>query len=230
MPILPGAPTQLCCSITAVAKAGFGAIIVSGWTKTIIFMVVAPFVGLAVGLVVMTSIFWLFRRTTPSRVDRWFRRMQLLSAAAFSLMHGGNDAQKTIGIITAALVAGNVIPKFIVPTWVEVFSYTAIGLGTLSGGWRIIKTMGSKITRLQPVSGFAAETGAAVAIFTATQMGVGISTTHTITGAIVGVGAARRLSAVRWGVAGQILWAWLLTIPASAAIGAIGYELIRLVK
>jgi PiT family inorganic phosphate transporter len=214
----------------AVAKAGFGAIIVAGWTKTLIFMVVAPFVGLAVGLIVMTAIFWIFKGTTPTRVDRWFRRMQLLSAAAFSLMHGGNDAQKTMGIITGALVAGNVIPKFVVPGWVEVLSYSAIGLGTLSGGWRIIKTMGSKITRLQPVSGFAAETGAAVAIFTATQLGVGISTTHTITGAIVGVGAARRVSAVRWGIAGQILWAWLLTIPMSALIGAICYELTRLVK
>jgi len=214
----------------AVAKAGFGAIIVAGWTKTLIFMVVAPFVGLAVGLIVMTAIFWIFRGTTPTRVDRWFRRMQLLSAAAFSLMHGGNDAQKTMGIITGALVAANVIPKFVVPGWVELLSYTAIGLGTLSGGWRIIKTMGSKITRLQPVSGFAAETGAAVAIFTATQLGVGISTTHTITGAIVGVGAARRMSAVRWGIAGQILWAWLLTIPMSALIGAICFELTRLVK
>ncbi len=204
----------------AVAKAGFRAIIVAGWTKTIIFMVVAPLIGLTVGLVVMTSIYWIFRGTTPTRVDRWFRRLQLLSAAAFSLMHGGNDAQKTIGIITGALVAGGVLHKFEVPLWVELLSYTAIGLGTLSGGWRIIKTMGSKITRLRPESGFAAETGAAVAIYTATAMGVGISTTHTITGAIVGVGATRRLSAVRWGVAGQILWAWILTIPASAAIGA----------
>jgi PiT family inorganic phosphate transporter len=214
----------------AVAKAGFSAIILAGWTKTLIFMVVAPLVGLTVGMIVMTSIFWIFRHTTPKRVDRWFRRMQLFSAAAFSLMHGGNDAQKTMGIITAALVAGHAIPKFAVPFWVEVLSYTAIGLGTLSGGWRIIKTMGSRITRLQPVSGFAAETGAAVAIFTATQMGVGISTTHTITGAIVGVGAARRMSAVRWGVAGQILWAWLLTIPASATIGALCYFILRVLK
>jgi len=212
----------------AVAKAGFGSLVAAGWTKTLILMVVAPLIGLTVGLLVMTAIFWIFRGTTPARVDRWFRRMQLLSAAGFSLMHGGNDAQKTMGIITAALVTGHAIPKFQVPFWVELLSYTAIGLGTLSGGWRIIKTMGSKITRLQPVSGFAAETGAAVAIFTATKMGIGISTTHTITGAIVGVGAARRLSAVRWGVAGRILWAWVLTIPASAAIGAACYFASRL--
>jgi PiT family inorganic phosphate transporter len=207
----------------AVAKAGFAAIIVSGWTKTIIFIVVAPLIGMTVGLVLMTSIFWIFRDTTPTRVDRWFRRMQLTSAAAFSLMHGANDAQKTMGIITGALVTGGYLSTFDVPFWVVMAAHGAIGLGTLTGGWRIIKTMGSKITKLQPVGGFAAETGAAVAIFTATQLGVGISTTHTITGAIIGVGATRRLSAVRWGVARQIVWAWVLTIPASAAIGAMSY-------
>jgi PiT family inorganic phosphate transporter len=213
----------------AVAKAGFGAIIASGWTKTLIFIVVAPMIGLIVGLGLMTGIYWAFRRTTPMRVDRWFRRLQLLSAAAFSLMHGANDAQKTMGIITGALFAGGYISTFDVPFWVVMAAHAAIGLGTLSGGWRIIKTMGSKITKLQPVGGFAAETGAAVAIFTATTLGVGISTTHTITGAIIGVGATRRLSAVRWGVARQIVWAWLLTIPASAAIGAISYYLVSLV-
>jgi PiT family inorganic phosphate transporter len=211
----------------AVAKAGFAAIIASGWTKTIIFIVVAPLIGLIVGLVLMSSIFWIFRDTTPTRVDRWFRRMQLTSAAAFSLMHGANDAQKTMGIITGALVTGGYLSTFDVPFWVVMAAHGAIGLGTLTGGWRIIKTMGSKITKLQPVGGFAAETGAAVAIFTATQLGVGISTTHTITGAIIGVGATRRLSAVRWGVARQIVWAWVLTIPASAAIGAISYYLIH---
>src|SRR5687768_7422826 len=211
----------------AVAKAGFGAIIASGWTKTLIFIVVAPMIGLVVGLILMTSIFWIFRDTTPKRVDRWFRRMQLASAAAFSLMHGANDAQKTMGIITGALVTGGYLATFDVPFWVVMAAHGAIGLGTLSGGWRIIKTMGSKITKLQPVGGFAAETGAAVAIFTATQLGVGISTTHTITGAIIGVGATRRLSAVRWGVARQIVWAWVLTIPASAAIGAVSYYLIH---
>jgi PiT family inorganic phosphate transporter len=212
----------------AIAKAGFSSIIVAGWVKTIVFIVVAPLIGLTVGLIVMASIFWIFRDTAPSRVDRWFRRLQLTSAAAYSLMHGANDAQKTMGIITGALFTGGYLTSFEVPWWVEVASYTAIGLGTLSGGWRIIKTMGTKITKLQPVGGFAAETGAAVAIFTATQMGVGISTTHTITGAIVGVGATRRLSAVRWGIAGQIVWAWVLTIPASATIGAISYFLVRL--
>jgi PiT family inorganic phosphate transporter len=212
----------------AVAKAGFGAIIVAGWTKTLLFMVLAPLIGMTVGLIVMTAIYWLFRDSTPRRVDRWFRRMQLMSAAAYSMMHGANDAQKTMGIITGALLMGGFLQKFEVPLWVEIASYTAIGLGTLSGGWRIIKTMGSKITKLQPAGGFAAETGAAVAIFTATQLGIGISTTHTITGAIVGVGATRRLSAVRWGVATRIVWAWILTIPASAAIGATAYLLTSL--
>jgi len=212
----------------AVAKAGFGAIIVAGWAKTLLFMVLAPLIGMTVGLMVMTAIYWLFRDSTPRRVDRWFRRMQLMSAAAYSMMHGANDAQKTMGIITGALIMGGFLQKFEVPLWVEIASYTAIGLGTLSGGWRIIKTMGSKITKLQPAGGFAAETGAAVAIFTATQLGIGISTTHTITGAIVGVGATRRLSAVRWGVASQIVWAWILTIPASAAIGATVYLLTSL--
>lgn len=213
----------------AVAKAGFGAIIASGWTKTLIFIVVAPMVGLIVGLSLMTAIFWIFRGTTPMRMDRWFRRMQLTSAAAFSLMHGANDAQKTMGIITGALFAGGYITTFEVPFWVVMAAHAAIGLGTLSGGWRIIKTMGTKITKLQPVGGFAAETGAAVSIYIATALGVGISTTHTITGAIIGVGATRRLSAVRWGVARQIVWAWILTIPASAAIGAISYLLISLI-
>jgi len=214
----------------AVAKAGFGAVIVSGWTKTLIFIVVAPMIGLIVGLLIMTSIYWLFRDATPTRVDRWFRRFQLMSAAAYSLMHGANDAQKTMGIITGALFTGGYIATFEVHWWVILSAHAAIGLGTLSGGWRIIKTMGSKITKLQPAGGFAAETGAAVAILTATQLGVGISTTHTITGAIVGVGATRRLSAVRWGVAGQIVWAWILTIPASATIGAITYYAVTLVQ
>ena len=212
----------------AIAKAGFASIIVSGWIRPILFIVVAPMIGMLVGLTVMASILWMFKDTTPARVDRWFRRLQLLSASGFSMMHGANDAQKTMGIITTALVTAGYLTTFEVPLWVEVASYTAIGLGTLSGGWRIIKTMGSKITKLRPSGGFAAETGAAVAIFTATHLGVPISTTHTITGAIVGVGATRRLSAVRWGVAGQIVWAWLLTIPASATIGAILYGGIRL--
>jgi PiT family inorganic phosphate transporter len=210
----------------AVAKAGFSAVILSGWTKTIVFIVVAPVIGLIVGLVTTMITMWVFRGFTPSRVDRWFRKLQLVSAASFSLMHGANDAQKTMGIVAGALFAGGFISTFYIPWWVELAAYTAISLGTLSGGWRIIKTMGQRITKLQPVGGFAAETGAAVAIGIATVFGVGISTTHTITGAIVGVGATRRVSAVRWGVAGQIVWAWILTIPASALIGAAAYYLV----
>jgi PiT family inorganic phosphate transporter len=216
----------------AIAKAGFGAIIPAGWTKTIIFIIISPLIGLVVGLGLMTAIFWAFRRMSPSRVDHWFRRLQLVSAAAFSLMHGANDAQKTMGIIAGALVTGGYLGlrdgQLQIPFWVELAAYSAIGLGTLTGGWRIIHTMGGKITKLSPMGGFAAETGAAVAIFTATTLGVGVSTTHTITGAIVGVGATRRLSAVRWGVARQIVWAWLLTIPAAAAIGGAVYYLIAL--
>ena len=214
----------------AVAKAGFSAVIVSGWTKTLVFIVIAPIIGLSVGWLLMVASLWVFRSASPRRVDGFFRRMQLVSAAAFSLMHGANDAQKTMGIISGALVTGGYLQlqngKMPIPLWVILIAHTAIGLGTLSGGWRIIKTMGSKITKLQPIGGFSAETGAALAIYIATLLGVGISTTHTITGAIVGVGSTRRLSAVRWGVAGQIVWAWLLTIPASAVIGAMTYGLI----
>jgi PiT family inorganic phosphate transporter len=213
----------------AVAKSGFGAVIVSGWTKTLLFIVVAPLIGLIVGLALMTSVLWLFRHSTPARVDRWFRRLQLLSAAAYSLMHGANDAQKTMGIITSALVTGGFLSSFEVPIWVVLIAHAAIALGTLTGGWRIIKTMGTKITKLQPSGGFSAETGAAVAIYTATPLGVRISTTHAITGAIVGVGATRRLSAVRWGVAGQIVWAWIMTIPCAGTIGATCYLLVALV-
>ncbi len=217
----------------AIVKAGFSAIIVEGWTRTLIFIVVAPLVGMTVGFFLMVASLWVFRRSSPRRVDGFFRKMQLVSAAAFSLMHGANDAQKTMGIIAGALFTGGFLQmgadgQLPIPIWVILLAHTAIGLGTLSGGWRIIHTMGTKITKLQPIGGFSAETGAAVAIYTATMLGVGISTTHTITGAIVGVGATRRLSAVRWGVAGQIVWAWILTIPASALIGAITYELFRL--
>jgi inorganic phosphate transporter, PiT family len=214
----------------AVAKAGFSAVIVAGWTKTIAFIVIAPVVGLSVGWLLMIGSLWTFRGASPRRVDSFFRRMQLVSAAGFSLMHGANDAQKTMGIIAGALVTGGYLQlengKLPVPLWVILIAHTAIGLGTLSGGWRIIKTMGSKITKLQPIGGFSAETGAALAIYIATMLGVGISTTHTITGAIVGVGSTRRLSAVRWGVAGQIVWAWILTIPASAIIGALTYGVV----
>jgi inorganic phosphate transporter, PiT family len=207
----------------AVAKAGFGAIIASGWTKTLIFIVLAPTIGLLLGFSIMIGIYWLFRGFAPSKVDRWFRRLQLVSAALYSLGHGANDAQKTMGIIAGVLLAGGYLQVFAIPFWVVLAAHGAIALGTLSGGWRIIHTMGSKITRLQPVGGFAAETAGAVSLFLATSLGVPVSTTHTITGAIVGVGATRRLSAVRWGIAGRIVWAWILTIPASFLIAAVTY-------
>jgi len=205
----------------AIAEAGWGAIIPSGWTKTLAFIVVSPVVGLIAGLLLMISIYWIMSHVTPGRVDHWFRKLQLVSAALFSLNHGANDAQKTMGIIAVVLTTAGYYDKNYVgiPTWVVLAAYSAISLGTLSGGWRIIHTMGSRITKLEPVHGFAAETGAAGAIFIATAFGIPVSTTHAITGAIVGVGSTRRLSAVRWGVAGQIMWAWVLTIPAAAALG-----------
>ena len=211
----------------AVAKAGFAAIILAGWTKTLVFIVLAPVIGLILAFGLMVAILWVFSPFSPGRVDHWFRRLQLVSAAAYSLGHGGNDAQKTMGIIAGALVAGNYLQlvdgKLTIPIWVILAAHAAIALGTLSGGWRIIHTMGSKITKLQPVGGFAAETAGALSLFGATYLGVPVSTTHTITGAIIGVGSIRRLSAVRWGIAGRIVWAWVLTIPAAAAIGAIVY-------
>jgi PiT family inorganic phosphate transporter len=207
----------------AVAKVGTGALIVGGWTKTLIFIILAPALGLLLGLTFMTVVLWLFRGFAPSRVDGWFRRLQLVSAALYSLGHGANDAQKTMGIIAGALFAGGLISEFRIDTWVVLSAHGAIALGTLSGGWRIIHTMGQKITRLQPVGGFAAEAAGAVSLFTATALGVPVSTTHTITGAIVGVGSTRRMSAVRWGIAGKIVWAWILTIPASAFIAAVTY-------
>jgi PiT family inorganic phosphate transporter len=204
----------------ALAKAGWGAIIPAGWTKTLLFIVLAPLIGMTLGFLLMVVILWVFQRTPPGRVDGWFRRFQLVSAAAYSLGHGGNDAQKTMGIIAGVLFAGGYIAEFRIDLWVILAAHAAIALGTLSGGWRIIHTMGSKITKLQPVGGFAAETAGAISLFTATHLGVPVSTTHTITGAIIGVGSIKRLSAVRWGVAGRIIWAWILTIPASAAIAA----------
>jgi PiT family inorganic phosphate transporter len=211
----------------AVAKAGFAAIVAGGWTKTILFIFLSPLLGMAGGLTLMTTIFWVFRRMRPSRVDKWFRRLQLVSAAFFSLNHGANDAQKTMGIIATVLFAAGYIEHFHIPFWVILAAHAAIALGTLAGGWRIIHTMGSKITKLQPVGGFAAETGAAFALLTATHFGVPVSTTHAITGSIVGVGATRRLSAVRWGIAGQIVWAWILTIPCAFSIAAVTYLLLR---
>ena len=210
----------------AVAKAGIVAILPGGWSKTLIFIVLAPMIGMTIGFLLMVVILWLFHRTSPGRVDQWFRRLQLVSAAAYSLGHGGNDAQKTMGIIAGVLFAGGYISAFRIDMWVVLAAHAAIALGTLSGGWRIIHTMGSKITKLQPVGGFAAETAGAISLFTATHLGVPVSTTHTITGAIIGVGSIRRLSAVRWGVAGRIVWAWVLTIPMSAFIAAITYYIV----
>jgi len=207
----------------AVSKAGFGALLLAGWTKPLLFIVLAPVIGLTLGLTLSIAVAWIFRRWHPYRLDRFFRKGQLVSAAFYSLGHGGNDAQKTMGIITGLLVASGYLEKFEVPLWVILLSHFAIALGTLFGGWRIVRTMGSKITKLQPVGGFCAETAGALTIVGATLGGIPVSTTHTITGAIMGVGATRRLSAVHWGVAGRIVWAWVLTIPVAAAIAALAY-------
>ena len=210
---------------SVIAKAGAGALIASGIWKTVAFIFVSPVLGFLLGSLMMVLVAWICRRTSPNKVDRWFRRLQLVSAGAYSLGHGGNDAQKTIGIIWLLLIAtgyanaGDAEP----PLWTIVSCYLAIGMGTMFGGWRIVKTMGQKITKLKPVGGFCAETGGALTLFIATAMGVPVSTTHTITGAIVGVGSTQRASAVRWGVAGNIVWAWILTIPASAFVAAIAY-------
>jgi len=210
----------------AVAKGGFVAIIASGWTKTVLFIVLSPLIGMVISFTLMVGVTWLFRKWHPNKLDTLFRRLQLLSAGFFSLNHGGNDAQKTMGIITSLLVASGYQKEFAVPYWVSFLCYTAIGFGTMFGGWRIVKTMGTKITKLQPFGGFCAETAGAFALLIATYGAVPVSTTHTITGAIMGVGATKRLSAVKWGVAGRIVWAWILTIPASAAVSAISFWLI----
>jgi PiT family inorganic phosphate transporter len=208
----------------AVARAmSFSVIEPSGWSKTLIFIILAPLIGLVLGLLITSATYWTFRRQSPARVDRFFRKAQLVSAAFYSLGHGTNDAQKTMGIIAGVLFTAGYIKTFYIPLWVILIAHTAIGLGTLSGGWRIIHTMGSKITKLQPVGGFAAETAGAITLFLASSFGIPVSTTHTITGAIVGVGATRRLSAVRWGIAGRIVWAWILTIPMAASMGALMY-------
>jgi len=214
----------------AIAKAGFGSILIAGWIKPVVFIVLAPVIGLVVALVLSIAVHWIFKSWTPFRVDRFFRRGQLVSAAFYSLGHGGNDAQKTMGIITGLLVASGHLTKFEVPLWVILISHAAIALGTLFGGWRIVKTMGSKITKLQPMGGFCAETAGAFTIVGATLGGIPVSTTHTITGAIMGVGATKRLSAVQWGVAGRIIWAWILTIPVAALIAAGTFHLITLMR
>ena len=222
----------------AVAKAGFGAVIYSGWTNTLIFIVVGPLLGMSMAFIIMAAMMWIFRKTNVTKVNSAFRKLQLVSAAAYSLGHGTNDAQKTMGIITTLLVAATAsnagaLPEFLqvktfhVPVWVIFASHTAIAFGTLFGGWRIVKTMGQKITKLKPVGGFAAESAGAITLLVTAFSGIAVSTTHTITGAIMGVGATKRMSAVKWGLAGRIVVAWIITIPASAVVSAISYWLIE---
>ena len=207
----------------ALAKAGSGALLSAGLTKTVLFIVLSPTLGFLFGSVLMLAVAWICFRFTPFKVDRWFRRLQLVSAAMYSLGHGGNDAQKTAGIIWMLLIAAGITGKDTLPHWVVIACYVTIALGTMFGGWRIVKTMGQKITKLKPVGGFCAETGGAMTLFLATGFGIPVSTTHTITGAIVGVGSAQKMSAVRWGVAGNIVWAWVLTIPCSAFVAGVAW-------
>jgi inorganic phosphate transporter, PiT family len=219
-----------------IAKAGAGSLISAGVLKIVAFIFISPFLGFVLGSLMMVLVAWICRHAKPSHTDRWFRRLQLVSAAAYSLGHGGNDAQKTAGIIWLLLIAATTanvqgLPTWMMatkdhlPFWVVISCYLCIGAGTMFGGWRIVQTMGQKITKLKPVGGFCAETGGAITLFTATAMGIPVSTTHTITGAIVGVGSTHRMSAVRWGVAGNIVWAWIFTIPASAFVAAVSYWL-----
>jgi inorganic phosphate transporter, PiT family len=228
----------------AIVAGGFGAIIPSGWTKTIVFIFLSPIIGMMLGFWLMIATYWIFRKTGPRKVDRLFRVLQLASSALFSLSHGANDAQKTMGIVASLLVASQALfvnqQGFLkmfylpnadhIPFWIAFAAHFAIGMGTLFGGWRIVHTMGTRITKLRPVGGFCAETGGAISILLATKFGIPVSTTHTITGAIVGVGATQRLSAVRWGIAGRIVWAWILTIPAAAGMAALSYVIIESLK
>ena len=212
----------------ALAHSGPSSLITAGVVKVVAFIVISPLLGMVLGSLMMIAVSWVFRRSTPRRVDKWSRRLQLISASAYALGHGGNDAQKTIGIIWMLLLSAGIMQNGDpVPMWVIASCYASIGLGTVFGGWRIIKLMGQKITKLRPVGGFCAQTGGAATLFFATALGIPVSTTHTITGAIVGVGATKRLSAVRWGLAGTIVWAWILTIPCSAVIGALSWYLGR---
>ena len=213
----------------AIAKGGFAVIITAGWVKTLIFIALAPAIGLILGLLLKILTTWLIYKQKPVLINKWSRILQLFSAALYSLGHGGNDAQKTMGIIAGLLFASGLISKFLIPLWVVLAAHSAIALGTLSGGWRIVKTMGQKITKLKPIDGFCAETASAASIFLATSMGIPVSTTHVITGAISGVGSAQRLSAVKWGVTLRIVWAWFFTIPAAAIIASLIYCIIRLI-
>ena len=214
----------------AMAHSGPSSLIAAGVIKVVAFIVISPVLGMVLGSFMMILVSWIFRGSTPRRVDKWSRRLQLISASAYALGHGGNDAQKTIGIIWMLLLSAGIMQNGDpVPMWVIASCYTAIGLGTVFGGWRIIKLMGQKITKLRPAGGFCAQTGGAATLFFATALGIPVSPTHTITGAIVGVGATKRLSAVRWGLAGTIVWAWILTIPCSAVIGALFWYLGRFV-
>jgi PiT family inorganic phosphate transporter len=209
----------------AVARAGFGALVLSGWTAPVLFIFLSPIIGMVVGIAISAVTSWIVRKQRPLRVDRWFRRLQLLSAAAYSLGHGTNDAQKGMGIITTALVAGGLLTSYEVPYWVIICCHLAMGGGTMAGGWRIIRTMGQRITKLTPFGGFAAETAGAITLMSAAHFGIPVSTTHTITGAIVGVGASRRLTAVRWGITRRIVFAWIATIPGAAVIGALLFHI-----
>ena len=212
----------------AIAKAGWGVIIPGGWTKTLVFIILSPVIGLLVGGGLMVAVYWIFRNATPQRVDRYFRKLQLLSAAAFSLGHGTNDAQKTMGVIAGVLFTSGLLNHFFVPFWVVLMAHAAIALGTLAGGWRIVKTMGMRITKLRPVGGFCAETAAAASILGNALAGIPVSTTHTIAGGIMGVGSVQRYSAVHWGVARSILWAWILTIPVSGLAAALCFLGVRI--
>jgi PiT family inorganic phosphate transporter len=212
-----------------IAKAGVDALIASGILTVAAFILVSPLLGFLLGALLMLAVSWLCRSSSPRRIDRWFRRLQLASSAMYSIGHGSNDAQKTMGIIWLLLIAAGATTPDHLPGWVVAACYLALGFGTLFGGWRIVKTMGQKITKLRPVGGFCAETGGALTLLVATAGGIPVSTTHTITGAIVGVGSARNVSAIRWGLAGSIVWAWVLTIPACAAMAAIGWAFGRMV-
>ncbi|MFA5146610.1 MAG: inorganic phosphate transporter [Candidatus Omnitrophota bacterium] len=212
----------------ALVKAGPGSLVWSGIMKTVSFIIISPVLGLVLGLGFGFAVYWLFRKSAPLKVDHIFRKGQLLSAAFYSMGHGGNDAQKTMGVIASLLFSAGLLGKtFYIPFWIVLMCYTAIALGTMFGGWRIVKTMGQKVAKLKPVDGFCAESGAAITLFISSAFGIPVSTTHTITGAIMGIGSLKRLSAVKWGVAGRIVWAWVLTIPCSAVISALAYAAVR---